>query len=192
MIDLIVGCMFSGKSEELTRRLRRAEIAGLKVVAFKPFMDNRYDGTKIASHSSITFNARCFEDLDDLFMMILESKEEFGKFPDVVGIDEAQFLSTDAISKIEAFADNGIRVILAGLDMDYKGKPFGPIPQLMAISDNITKLSAICVAKDENGIICGKDATRSYRITSADSGKLIQVGAADSYEARCRKCWGNR
>ena len=189
MIEAIVGCMFSGKSEELTRRLRRAQIAGLKVIAFKPSIDGRYDANDIASHSSMRFSAKCFEDLDDLVQILLEYRSVNGEYPDVIGIDEAQFLSIDAVGKMESFANQGIRVIVAGLDMDYKGNPFGPIPGLMAVADNVTKLSAICVAKDESGKICGEAATRSYRMAQNDSGRLVQVGASDSYQARCRKCW---
>jgi thymidine kinase len=190
MLEVVVGCMFSGKSEELTRRLRREKIAGLKVVAFKPSIDDRYESDKIASHSSITFEAKTFKSFEDLSdkLFKIKSKNE-NRFPDVIGIDEIQFLSKEIIPLIESIVNSGTKVIVAGLDMDYLGKPFGPIPELMAISDKVIKLSAICVAENEDGKICGEPATRSYRLSAKDTGSLIQVGASDSYQARCRKCW---
>jgi len=190
MLEVVVGCMFSGKSEELTRRLRRAKIAGQDVVAFKPSIDNRYDSEKIASHSSVTFDAKTFRSFDDLITKIMELRTKNGdRFPDVIGIDEVQFLPKDFIPFVEMIVNSGSKVIVAGLDMDYLGKPFGPIPELMAIGDKVIKLSAICVAEDESGKICGEPATRSYRLAAKDTGSIVQVGAADSYQARCRKCW---
>jgi thymidine kinase len=190
MLEVVVGCMFSGKSEELTRRLRRAKIAGMNVVAFKPAADNRYDAEKIASHSSVTFDAMTFRSFDDLIAKVMKLRNQNNdKFPDVIGIDEVQFLPKDFVPFVEMIVNSGSRVILAGLDMDYLGKPFGPIPELMAIGDKVIKLSAICVAEDENGKICGEPATRSYRMASKNTGEIIQVGAAESYQARCRKCW---
>lgn len=190
MLEVVVGCMFSGKSEELTRRLRRAKIAGMNVIAFKPAADNRYDAEKIASHSSVTFDAVTFRNFDDLIAKIMKLRNQNNdKFPDVIGIDEVQFLPKDFVPFVEMIVNSGSRVILAGLDMDYLGKPFGPIPELMAIGDKVIKLSAICVAEDENGKICGEPATRSYRMASKNTGEIIQVGAAESYQARCRKCW---
>ena len=190
MLEVVVGCMFSGKSEELTRRLRRAKIAGQNVVAFKPSIDNRYDSEKIASHSSVTFDAKTFRSFDDLITKIMELRAKNGdRFPDVIGIDEVQFLPKDVVPFIEMIVNSGSKVIVAGLDMDYLGKPFGSIPELMAIGDKVIKLSAICVAEDESGKICGEPATRSYRLATKDTGSIVQVGAADSYQARCRKCW---
>lgn len=190
MLEVVVGCMFSGKSEELTRRLRRAKIAGQSVVAFKPSIDNRYESEKIASHSSVTFEAKTFRNFEDLITKIMEIRSKNGdRFPDVIGIDEVQFLPKDFIPFVEMIVNSGTKVILAGLDMDYLGKPFGPIPDLMAIGDKVIKLSAICVAEDESGKICGEPATRSYRLAARDTGSVVQVGAADSYQARCRKCW---
>ena len=190
MLEVVVGCMFSGKSEELTRRLRRAKIAGQDVIAFKPSIDNRYESEKIASHSSVTFDAKTFKNFEDLIskIMMIRSRNN-DKFPDVIGIDEVQFLPRDFVPFVEMIVNSGSKVIVAGLDMDYLGKPFGPIPDLMAIGDKVIKLSAICVAEDEMGKICGEPATRSYRLSSKNSGKLVQVGASDSYQARCRKCW---
>jgi thymidine kinase len=190
MLEVVVGCMFSGKSEELTRRLRREKIAGLNVVAFKPAIDNRYDSEKIASHSSMTFEAKTFKSFKDLIEKIMKIRSDDGdRFPDVIGIDEVQFLPKDVVPFIEMIVNSGSKVIVAGLDMDYLGKPFGPIPELMAIGDKVIKLSAICVAEDERGKICGEPATRSYRLAAKDTGSIVQVGAADSYQARCRKCW---
>lgn len=190
MLEVVVGCMFSGKSEELTRRLRRAKIAGLEVIAFKPSMDNRYDADNIASHSSIKFEAKTFRNLDDLINKIMKIRaQNENKFPDVIGIDEVQFLSKDFIPFVEMIVNSRSKVIVAGLDMDYLGKPFGPIPDLMAMGDKVIKLSAICVAEDDSGKICGEPATRSYRILSKNTGNIVQVGAAESYQARCRQCW---
>ena len=190
MLEVVVGCMFSGKSEELTRRLRREKIAGLNVVAFKPAIDNRYDSEKIASHSSMSFEAKTFKSFKDLIEKIMKIRSDDGdRFPDVIGIDEVQFLPKDVVPFIEMIVNSGSKVIVAGLDMDYLGKPFGPIPELMAIGDKVIKLSAICVAEDERGKICGEPATRSYRLAAKDTGSIVQVGAADSYQARCRKCW---
>ena len=190
MLEVVVGCMFSGKSEELTRRLRRAKIAGQSVIAFKPSIDNRYESEKIASHSSVTFEAKTSRNFEDLITKVMEIRSKNGdRFPDVIGIDEVQFLPKDFVPFVEMIVNSGTKVILAGLDMDYLGKPFGPIPELMAIGDKVIKLSAICVAEDEYGKICGEPATRSYRLAAKDTGSLVQVGAVDSYQARCRKCW---
>jgi thymidine kinase len=190
MLEVVVGCMFSGKSEELTRRLRREKIAGLNVVAFKPAIDNRYDSEKIASHSSMTFEAKTFKNFKDLIEKIMKIRSDNeDRFPDVIGIDEVQFLPKDVVPFIEMIVNSGSKVIVAGLDMDYLGKPFGPIPELMAIGDKVIKLSAICVAEDKSGKICGEPATRSYRLAVKDTGSIVQVGVADSYQARCRKCW---
>lgn len=190
MLEVVVGCMFSGKSEELARRLRRAKIAGLNVVAFKPSIDNRYDAENIASHSLVTFQAKTFVSFEDLTNKLMTiRRQNLDRFPDVIGIDEVQFLPKDFITFIEMLANSGSRVIIAGLDMDYLGKPFGPIPELMSMGDEVIKLSAICVSENEHGEICGKPATRSYRLANKDTGEIVQVGAADSYQARCRKCW---
>lgn len=188
MLEVVVGCMFSGKSEELTRRLRREEIAGKRVFAFKPAIDDRYHSEDIASHSSVKFKAKTFKDTDDLISKVKELLCD--QHQDcVVGIDEVQFLDKNFASFIDDVANKGTKVIVAGLDMDYLGSPFGPMPELMAIGDKLIKLNAICVAKDDSGTICGEPATRSYRIPSSDTGSVVQVGAADSYQARCRKCW---
>lgn len=189
MIEVIAGCMFSGKSEELNRRLRRAEIARQTITAFKPSSDNRYHSEKIASHANSTFSAKNFKSFDHLVKIIMGEKKDQGCFPDIIAIDEVQFLPHDVVPFVEMLAYSGVRVILSGLDMDYQGRPFGPMPDLMAVADKVDKITAICIATDENGSICGKPATRSFRMPSKDTGSLVQIGAADSYQARCRECW---
>jgi thymidine kinase len=186
MLEVITGCMFSGKSEELTRRLRRCEIAGMSVLAFKPAIDNRYDEKNISSHSLVKFDAITFSDFNDLKTLILA--DVFKR--DVIGIDEAQFLGEDFAEYIESLANTGMHIIVAGLDTDYLGRPFGSIPKLMAIADNVMKLSAICTAVNEEGKICGDKATRTYRTEKTE--ELIKVGAEGSYQARCRKCWNKK
>lgn len=189
MIEVIAGCMFSGKSEELNRRLRRAEIAGQTITAYKPDSDNRYHSEKIASHANSTFAAKTFKSFYHLTNLIMVAKKEQGCFPNIIAIDEVQFLPQDVVPFVEMLAYSGVRVILSGLDLDYQGKPFGPIPSLMAVADKVDKITAICVAINKNGLVCGKTATRSFRIPSQDTGSLIQIGAADTYQARCRECW---
>ena len=186
MLEVIVGCMFSGKSEELTRRLKRAKIAGQSVIAFKPKIDDRYSSNEIASHSGQTFESFPISKSLDIAYYISSHMPD----AEVIGIDEAQFFDDQLISIVEILSRKQ-RVLVAGLDMDYKGNPFGPIPHLMAVSDSVSKLTAICVSKDSFGRICGEPATRSYRLSSKDSGNIVQVGAVDSYQARCRKCWEN-
>jgi len=170
-IEVITGCMFSGKSEELVRRLRRAKIAKRAVFAVKHASDDRYDPVKIGCHTGATFDAHP--------MAGIEAIEEAARGAEVVGIDEAQFFGPDLVDFCERWANLGVRVIVAGLDMDSDAKPFGPVPHLMVIAEDVTKLSAICIQ-------CGEPATRSYHL----SGKTeqVQVGATQ-YEARCRSCW---
>ena len=170
-IEVICGPMFSGKSEELIRRLRRAEIARLKVAIFKPLIDDRYATSHIVSHSSQRISS----------IPVASATEISEKAADaqVVGIDEAQFFDNDLIQVCQRLADKGKRVIVAGLDQDFRGKPFEPIPQLLAIAEYITKTLAICVK-------CGNPASRTQRL-SKDSERVI-VGAGDLYEARCRSC----
>jgi len=185
-LEVVTGCMFSGKTEELVRRLRRCQIAGKSVRAFKPDIDTRYHQTALASHLGGTFEATPVADVEQMKSLLPLLRGP--SFPQVVGFDEAQFMASGILAYLETLANFGVRVIVAGLDTDSSGKPFGPMPQLMAVADKVTKLSAICVAETQVGI-CGKDATRSYRIPSQDGGTQVQVGAADSYEARCRSCW---
>ncbi|HAA57489.1 MAG TPA: thymidine kinase [Myxococcales bacterium] len=172
-IEIITGPMFSGKSEELIRRLKRAVIARQRVAVFKPSTDDRYDAVDIVSHSKQRFTAYPIEQAAE----ILE-KVEVGT--NVVGIDEAQFFGDELLDICEDMANRGLRVVIAGLDMDYLGTPFPPMPQLMAVAESITKLQAVCMR-------CGAPATRSQRLV-LDEGQVL-VGATESYEARCRFCF---
>ena len=183
-LEVITGCMFSGKTEELVRRLRRCRIAGLEVIAFKPAIDNRYHEESLASHLGSTFEAIPVENVAQMRGLL------HGQTPPVLGFDEAQFMNPDLILYLDELANLGTQVIVAGLDLDYQGKPFGPMPHLMAIADKVTKLHAVCVAETATGEgRCGRLASRSYRIPAEDKGDQVQVGAADSYEARCRLHW---
>lgn len=170
-IEVITGCMFSGKTEELIRRLRRAKIAKQKVVIFKPNIDTRYSSNSIVSHSEQSLPSILIKDVKEILDLIEDAQ--------VIGIDEAQFFSNDLIDVCNKLADDGKRVIVAGLDMDYKGIPFEPMPQILSVAEYITKSLAICV-------VCGNPADRTQRKTH--SSERVVVGAADVYEARCRKC----
>ncbi len=174
-VEVICGSMFSGKTEELIRRLKRARIANLKVEIFKPAVDVRYDEVKIVSHDE---NAIQSTPIDNSQKILL-----FAQGVDVVGIDEAQFFDEEITNVCEKLALQGIRVIVAGLDMDYKAQPFGQMPNLLAVADYITKLHAICV-------VCGNIANYSYRKTE-QSGQLL-LGEKDIYEPRCRHCYHNK
>lgn len=171
-IEVICGSMFSGKTEELIRRLRRAKIANLNVEIFKPAIDVRYDDVKIVSHDTNSIMSTPVESASAILLRATNV--------DVVGIDEAQFFDKDIVEVCNQLASKGVRVIVAGLDMDYKGKPFGPMPYLLATADYITKLHAICVQ-------CGDIASISYRKV-ADESQLL-LGEKDLYEPRCRTCW---
>lgn len=171
-IEVICGSMFSGKTEELIRRLKRAKIANLNVEIFKPAVDIRYDEMQVVSHDSNTIQSTPVVNSQEILLMMNEA--------DVIGIDEAQFFDVEIIEVCEKLALKGVRVIAAGLDMDYKGKPFGPIPQLLAVADYITKLHAICMK-------CGNIANISYRKTVHATQVLL--GEKDVYEPRCRKCY---
>jgi thymidine kinase len=171
-IEVICGSMFSGKTEELIRRLKRARIANLRVEIFKPKMDLRYDAQKIVSHDE---NAILSTPIDNSQTILL-----LATGMDVVGIDEAQFFDDQLPEVVDQLAFRGTRVIVAGLDMDYTGKPFGQIPNLLAKADFITKLHAICVR-------CGHIANYSYRKAVHDS--QILLGEKNLYEPRCRKCY---
>ena len=174
-IEVIAGSMFSGKSEELIRRLRRAEIAKQQVQVFKPAIDNRYSKNDVVSHSHQSIKSQLVHKSSE----ILELLDPGTK---VVGIDEAQFLDADLVEVAERLANRGVRVILAGLDQDYLGQPFEPVPQLLAVAEYITKTRAICV-------VCGNAALRSQRISQ--STERVVVGADDSYEPRCRACYSD-
>ncbi len=171
-IEVICGSMFSGKTEELIRRLKRAKIASQKVEIFKPGTDTRYDVQNVVSHDANSILATPVEHSSK----ILELTEGIT----VVGIDEAQFFDNDLTEVCEQLALRGIRVIIAGLDMDYKGKPFGPMPNLLAVAEYITKVHAICQH-------CGNLATHSYRL-SDETGTVV-LGEKDRYEPRCRTCY---
>ena len=170
-IEVITGCMFSGKTEELIRRLRRAEIAKQKVKIFKPLIDTRYSDKSIVSHNEQSLPSILIKDIKE----VLDHSDD----AQVVAIDEAQFFSADITKVCNKLALNGKRVIVAGLDQDFRGVPFEPMPQLLAIAEYITKQLAICVE-------CGNPADKTQRKTA--SSERVIVGAADIYEARCRQC----
>ncbi len=171
-LEVICGPMFSGKTEELIRRIRRAMIAKQNVVVFKPIIDNRFDEINITSHSNLSLPSIPIKEANEIWDHIDETTQ-------VVGIDEAQFFSNDLVDICQKLADRNIRVICAGLDQDYRGIPFEPIPQLLAVAEYITKTLAICM-------VCGNPASRTQRLIK--SKERILVGASDKYEARCRKC----
>jgi thymidine kinase len=170
-IEVICGSMFSGKTEELIRRLKRAKIANLKVEIFKPAIDVRYDENNVVSHDSNAILSTPIENSQTILLM--------AEGVDVVGIDEAQFFDDEVINVCEILALRGVRVIVAGLDMDYLGRPFGQMPNLLSIADYITKLHAICMR-------CGNIANVSYRKTS-QAGQVL-IGEKETYEPRCRIC----
>jgi thymidine kinase len=171
-IEVICGSMFSGKTEELIRRLKRAKFANQKVEIYKPKLDTRYDEVKVVSHDANTILATPIEHSTKL----LDNTEGVN----VIGIDEAQFFDTQLPEVCQKLALKGIRIIVAGLDMDYKGLPFGPMPDMLAISEYITKVHAICTH-------CGNLATHSYRKVA--DGKQVLLGEKDTYEPRCRTCY---
>ena len=170
-IEVICGSMFSGKTEELIRRLKRVKIANLKVEIFKPAMDTRYDETKIVSHDENQIQSTPVDNSQTILLLAQDV--------DVVGIDEAQFFDDQIADVCEQLALKGMRVIVAGLDMDFRGRPFGQMPNLLAIADYITKLHAICV-------VCGNIANVSYRKTNKP--EKVLLGEKDIYEPRCRIC----
>jgi len=174
-VEVVCGSMFSGKTEELLRRVKRARLARQRVVLFKPRIDNRYDDVKVVSHEGIKAEATAIATSAEIFSFVsLESA------PDVVGIDEAQFFDEGIVDAADKLADAGVRVICAGLDQDYRGKPFGPMPALMSVAEYVTKLHAVCSR-------CGAAACRSQRLIGTE-GQLFVGGAAD-YEPRCRRCF---
>src|SRR5438477_11128334 len=171
-IEVIVGSMYSGKTEELIRRLRRAQIARQRVEIFKPAIDDRYATDHIVSHSELKIPSRTVRNAKEVLRHAHEAQ--------VIGIDEGQFLGTDLLPVCEKLANQGKRVIVAGLDQDYRGRPFEPMPELLAIAEYITKTLAICM-------VCGAPANRTYR--KVKKGGRVVVGGADLYEARCRRCF---
>src|SRR5919112_2211354 len=172
-IEVIAGSMFSGKSEELIRRLRRARIARLKVQVFKPEIDVRFSRDHIVSHSEMRHESCAVRTAREILELLDPATE-------VVGIDEGQFFDNDLVDIVNELAGRGVRVIVAGLDQDYTRKPFEPMPQLLAVAEYITKTHAICVR-------CGQPANYSQRIVEVE-GQVV-VGASDAYEARCRRCF---
>ncbi len=171
-IEVISGSMFSGKTEELIRRLKRAKFAKQKVEIFKPAVDIRYDEVKVVSHDSNEIQSTPVPSSSNILLMTSEV--------DVVGIDEAQFFDSELPNVCNQLANSGVRVIVAGLDMDFLGNPFGPMPALMASAEYITKVHAICMR-------CGNLANHSYRITKEDS--LVVLGETNNYEPLCRDCF---
>ncbi len=171
-IEVVTGCMFSGKTEELIRRVRRAQYARQSVVVFKPDLDRRYSDDNVDSHSGQTIRSFRVQSPDQIPGLVGDAS--------VVAVDEAQFFDERLVGVCEDLANAGHRVIVAGLDMDYLGRPFEPMPQLLAVSEFIQKMLAICV-------VCGNPADRSQRIVKRDS--RVLVGETDAYEARCRKHW---
>ena len=172
-VEVIVGSMFSGKSEELIRRLNRARIARQKVQVFKPSIDERYSVEQIASHSGQNHDSSPVMSAAELKRQVLPETQ-------VVGIDEGQFFDAGIVDVVNELANSGKRVIIAGLDQDYTGKPFEPMPQLLCIAEYITKIHAICVK-------CG--STANYTQRTVESEERVEVGASDKYEARCRQCF---
>ncbi|GAA0522893.1 thymidine kinase [Halorubrum aquaticum] len=178
-VEVISGSMFSGKTEELLRRLRRAEIAGQSVAVYKPAVDDRYGETTIGTHNGRQWDATVVDDDDPLGILDDDPAAE------VVAIDEANFFSNDLVEACNALADRGSRVIVSGTDQTFRGEPFEPLPQLMATAEYVDKLRAICT-------VCGEPATRNQRLIEGEPAHVedptILVGAAESYEARCRDC----
>ena len=176
-IEVICGSMFCGKTEELIRRLRRAVIAKRKVQVFKPVIDNRYSVEKVKSHAGNDFEAKPIQSACDIINNLDPSTE-------VVGIDEAQFFDPEIIDVVKKLAERNIRVIVAGLDQDFRGEPFGCMPILLSLAEKVDKLQAICV-------ICGEPASRTQRIVNGKPAHyhepIVVVGASEMYEARCRK-----
>ena len=177
-IEAVVGPMYSGKSEELIRRLKRAKIAKQEVIVFKPCIDNRYSKEDVVSHSGISIRAIAINHTEEIHKYIIDETQ-------VVGIDEVQFFDEGIVAVALELADKGIRVIAAGLDLDFKAEPFGPVPELLARAEFVDKLQAVCVK-------CGAPATRTQRLINKEPARyddpIILVGATESYEARCRKC----
>jgi thymidine kinase len=171
-IEVITGSMFSGKTEELIRRLRRAQFAGLRVEIFKPSLDKRYSETRVVSHDDKSIVSTPVDNATAILLLAGDV--------DVVGVDEAQFFDNSIIEVCNQLADSGIRIIVAGLDMDFLGKPFGPIPAMVAIAEYVTKLHAICVR-------CGNLANYSFR--KSDDSQVVLLGEKNLYEPLCRNCF---
>jgi thymidine kinase len=171
-IEVITGSMFSGKTEELIRRLRRAQYAGLKVEIFKPSLDKRYSETRVVSHDSTSIVSTPVDNASSILLLAGDVH--------VVGIDEAQFFDESIVNVCNTLADNGIRIVVAGLDMDFMGKPFGPMPALLSIAEFVTKVHAICMR-------CGNLAQYSFRKTEDE--QVVLLGEKNLYEPLCRNCY---
>ena len=177
-VEVICGSMFSGKTEELIRRIKRAQIAKQKVQIFKPIIDNRYSKEHVTSHSSMRADATNINNIEEIMTNLDDNTR-------IVAIDEAQFFSPAIVEISQRLANRGLRVIIAGLDLDYRGVPFGPMPLLMATAEFVTKMSAICT-------VCGNTASRTQRRqleNVENSENQVLVGADEYYEARCRRCY---
>jgi thymidine kinase len=171
-IEVITGSMFSGKTEELIRRLRRAQFAGLKVEIFKPSLDNRYSETRVVSHDDKSIISTPVDNASAILLLADDVN--------VIGIDEAQFFDSSIVEVCNTMADKGIRIVIAGLDMDFMGKPFGPIPALLAVAEYVTKVHAICMR-------CGNLAQYSFR--KSEDAQVVLLGEKDLYEPLCRNCF---
>ena len=171
-IEVITGSMFSGKTEELIRRLRRAQFAGQKVEIFKPSLDKRYSETRVVSHDDKSIISTPIDNASAILLLAGDV--------DVVGIDEAQFFDESIIEVCNELADNGVRIVIAGLDMDFMGKPFGPIPALLAVAEYVTKVHAICMR-------CGNLAQYSFR--KSEDSQVVLLGEKNLYEPLCRNCY---
>jgi thymidine kinase len=173
-IEVITGSMFSGKTEELIRRLRRAQFSGLKVEIYKPSLDKRYSENRVVSHDDKSIISTSVDNSSAILL--------FADDVDVVGIDEAQFFDNSIIDVCNTLADNGIRIVIAGLDMDFMGKPFGPVPALLAVAEYVTKVHAICMR-------CGNLAQYSYR--KSEDSQVVLLGEKNIYEPLCRNCYNS-
>nr|WP_090891874.1 thymidine kinase [Evansella caseinilytica] len=177
-LEVVCGSMFSGKSEELIRRVRRASFGRQKVQVFKPKIDNRYSEKEVVSHNGSKVYALPIEEASTILELLEKDTQ-------VVAIDEVQFFAADVVDVVQELADHGIRVIVAGLDQDFRGEPFGYVPALMALAESVTKLQAICLS-------CGSPASRTQRLIDGKPASyhdpIILVGASESYEPRCRHC----
>lgn len=176
-VEVVCGPMFSGKTEELIRRVRRAQIAKQKIQIFKPALDDRYHESDVVSHSSQSVKAEPVTSAIEILKRIYDSTR-------IVAIDEVQFFDETIIKVVNKLSRRGVRVILAGLDQDYKGEPFGPMPHLMAVADDVTKVKAVCTS-------CGAPASKTHRKASQNSDQVL-VGEADLYEARCTAHWDHQ
>jgi thymidine kinase len=177
-VEIITGPMFCGKTDEMIRRLRRATIARQKVQVFKPAIDNRYDRVQVVSHAGSQFEATPVDDLDGI-------RKHIAPDTTVIAIDEAQFLNPGIVELVDELAERGVRVIVGGLDQDFRGEPFGPMPALIARAERVDKLHAICM-------VCGEEASRTQRLVNGEPAHyddpIVIVGAEEMYEARCRRC----